>query len=324
MQPLSPNQPSLRKFNLLLITIAAVSMIVSSCNKFPLPGGPVGNPTAITCNIQDFDLAPGIKNSGVSNYPNFAYQLSPWANQILISTQNIQYNNHDQPILAYPGNNQDSMYTFQYDNLNRLSVVTVINSSYVNDSLDIETFRYKPGSILPDSVYLEDITKGPNGALSLAYTLGETYTYDNFQRLSKINYSAYSQSVGNPLYQRFHYNTQGDLDTVYENISGSLESPQVIVRSYDTAENCMLTNSTWTILSNQYSLHNPTNFTYNLNEPDGTVFLSYTYSMSYLYGGAAGKLPVSFFDSKVPSGQSGSIIYACTIGGGVTPVTGGQ
>jgi hypothetical protein len=157
------------------------------------------------------------------------------------------------------------------------------------------------------------------------YNLSELDLYDNNQRLIRRNFAV---AGGTPNYDRFHYNAQGDLDTIYQygaGFPGSKEKPVLIVYAYDNEENLMLTNRTWTILSNQYSYHNPTGYTIQTNNPDGSVITSNSFSIAYQYGGALDNLPVTIFESaQNPGPPPGTITYACTIGGGVTPVTGGQ
>lgn len=324
MQPLSPNQPSLRKFNLLLITIAAVSMIVSSCNKFPLPGGPVGNPTAVVCDIQDFNLAFHGTHYA-ANYGQFVYNVADEPSNgfgiILTTTTNIQYNNLEQPFLSK--DIFDSVWNYDYDGQGRLAHVIQVSYSYNSDSLNVWKFGYKPGSVLPDSLYWADV---PRNATGVFYSLEATYARDNNQRVTQINFPA--AGGGMNYYHRYHYNPQGDLDTVYEygaGFSGSKERPVLIVYSYDDDENLMLTNRTWTILSSQYSLHNPMGYILQTNNPDGSVASSQNFNVAYQYGGALDNLPVTVFTTPgAPGPTPGTITYACTIGGGVTPVTGGQ
>ena len=87
----------------------------------------------------------------------------------------------------------------------------------------------------------------------------------------------------------------------------------------------MLTNRTWTILSSQYSYHNPMGYILQTNSPDGSVASSQNFNVAYQYGGALDNLPVTVFTSpQNPGTNPGTITYACMIGGGVTPVTGGQ
>jgi hypothetical protein len=306
------NNFRMNKIMPLLCVMALIILAKTSCIKFP---GGIPPPTNFTCDITEFKLKGDFGSGKQADYFQLMYDImmGDVHLSVLVNATNIQYNSSDQPILAQPnGENSltDSLYIYHYDSQNRLSDLRMVELRLdavigFRDSLFLYRFGYKPGSTLPDSLYINIINKGdPSGT----YTPYQIYEYDAFNRLTKVT------RLTDNIYHRLVYGAGGDLQAVYEGVT-SVPGDRILLlfQSYDHKANCMRTNPVWTILSGMYSINNPTLVTF-YQYLEGSLLYSKQITMGYTYGALFNNLPTGFYNVLSPAAGAvpdGTINYSC-------------